>query len=93
MMLLATHPSPSSAVYCIGNFALMLLSLLETILVMHLMGKDTSPENKTNTDNTSSEECNKQGNGIFNNCYGGEIRNQMRQTTGRKVGGVKHLLK
>ncbi|XP_041830761.1 5-hydroxytryptamine receptor 3E-like [Melanotaenia boesemani] len=32
---------PLIAVYCIGIFALMMLSLLETILVMHLMEKDS----------------------------------------------------
>lgn len=36
--------TPSSAVYCIGIFALMLLSLLETIFVMHLMEKDNHSE-------------------------------------------------
>lgn len=31
---------PPSVVYCIGIFGLMMLSLLETILVMYLMEKD-----------------------------------------------------
>ncbi|XP_070783549.1 5-hydroxytryptamine receptor 3A-like [Enoplosus armatus] len=35
---------PLIAVYCIGIFGLMLLSLLETILVMHLMDKDNEAE-------------------------------------------------
>ncbi|XP_054609550.1 5-hydroxytryptamine receptor 3A-like [Dunckerocampus dactyliophorus] len=37
---------PLIAIYCIGIFALMLLSLLETILVMHLMEKDRDCEDK-----------------------------------------------
>ncbi|XP_041830757.1 5-hydroxytryptamine receptor 3A-like [Melanotaenia boesemani] len=39
---------PLIAVYCIGIFTLMLFSLLETILVMHLINKDSEPqENET----------------------------------------------
>lgn len=34
---------PPSVVYCIGIFGLMMLSLLETILVMYLMEKDDGP--------------------------------------------------
>ncbi|XP_037611675.1 5-hydroxytryptamine receptor 3A-like isoform X4 [Sebastes umbrosus] len=38
---------PLIAAYCIGIFSLMMLSLLETILVMHLMEKDSaSQDNK-----------------------------------------------
>ncbi|XP_061666974.1 5-hydroxytryptamine receptor 3A-like isoform X6 [Syngnathoides biaculeatus] len=36
----SSNSIPLIAVYCIGIFALMLLSLLETILVMHLLEKD-----------------------------------------------------
>ncbi|XP_029978000.1 5-hydroxytryptamine receptor 3A-like [Sphaeramia orbicularis] len=36
----ASHSIPLIAVYCIGMFTLMLLSLLETIVVMYLMKKD-----------------------------------------------------
>ncbi|KAM4524027.1 5-hydroxytryptamine receptor 3A-like [Odontesthes bonariensis] len=35
---------PLIAVYCIGIFALMMLSLLETILVMYLMEKDSASQ-------------------------------------------------
>ncbi|XP_035763679.1 5-hydroxytryptamine receptor 3E-like [Neolamprologus brichardi] len=49
MQLLLNELLPSSsnripliAVYCIGGFSLMLLSLLETILVMHLLDKDSA---------------------------------------------------
>uniref|UniRef100_A0AAV2LHD9 5-hydroxytryptamine receptor 3A-like n=1 Tax=Knipowitschia caucasica TaxID=637954 RepID=A0AAV2LHD9_KNICA len=35
---------PLIAIYCIGIFAMMLLSLLETIVVMYLMKKDLHPE-------------------------------------------------
>ncbi|KAF6718135.1 hypothetical protein FQA47_017093, partial [Oryzias melastigma] len=34
-------------IYCIGIFTLMLLSLLETILVMYLIGKDQKSTDKT----------------------------------------------
>ncbi|MEQ2300642.1 hypothetical protein AMECASPLE_027828 [Ameca splendens] len=37
---------PLIAVYCIGTFALMLLSLLETIVVIHLIDKDASQDNE-----------------------------------------------
>uniref|UniRef100_A0A3B5PYV4 Uncharacterized protein n=1 Tax=Xiphophorus maculatus TaxID=8083 RepID=A0A3B5PYV4_XIPMA len=36
---------PLIAVYCIGTFALMLLSLLETILVIHLINRDAWQDN------------------------------------------------
>ncbi|XP_061564108.1 5-hydroxytryptamine receptor 3A-like [Cololabis saira] len=42
---------PLIAIYCIGIFTLMLLSLLETILVMHLIDKD----NKTDTKQRGNE--------------------------------------
>ncbi|XP_033466547.2 5-hydroxytryptamine receptor 3A-like [Epinephelus lanceolatus] len=49
---------PLIAVYCIGMFGLMLLSLLETILVMYLMDKDsTSQDNKANNVQSLSEDC------------------------------------
>ncbi|XP_036073105.1 5-hydroxytryptamine receptor 3A-like [Oryzias melastigma] len=38
---------PLIAIYCIGIFTLMLLSLLETILVMYLIGKDQKSTDKT----------------------------------------------
>ncbi|XP_043958299.1 5-hydroxytryptamine receptor 3A-like [Gambusia affinis] len=37
---------PLIAVYCIGTFSLMLLSLLETILVIHLINRDTWQDNE-----------------------------------------------
>lgn len=36
----------SPVAYCIGIFSLMLVSLLETILVIHLIGKDEQEEEK-----------------------------------------------
>ncbi|TKS89827.1 5-hydroxytryptamine receptor 3A [Collichthys lucidus] len=49
---------PLIAVYCIGIFALMLLSLLETILVMFLMAKDcASQDNEVDRDQSRGEEC------------------------------------
>ncbi|XP_051925674.1 5-hydroxytryptamine receptor 3A-like [Hippocampus zosterae] len=42
----SSNSIPLIAVYCIGIFALMLLSLLETIFVMHLMEKDNHSEDE-----------------------------------------------
>ncbi|XP_037611652.1 5-hydroxytryptamine receptor 3A-like [Sebastes umbrosus] len=63
---------PLIAVYCIGIFALMLLSLLETIVVMHLMEKDSraSQDNEADKDRSQREDCNKRGKANFNNCHG-----------------------
>ncbi|XP_041672075.1 5-hydroxytryptamine receptor 3A-like [Cheilinus undulatus] len=53
---------PLIAVYCIGIFGLMFLSLLETILVMYLMNKDLlSQETTSEKDQQRIEEYNKQG--------------------------------
>ncbi|XP_026207667.1 5-hydroxytryptamine receptor 3A-like [Anabas testudineus] len=49
---------PLVAVYCIGIFALMLISLLETIVVMHLLGKDSeTQDNETDKEQSLSEDC------------------------------------
>ncbi|XP_027884963.1 5-hydroxytryptamine receptor 3A-like [Xiphophorus couchianus] len=45
----------SPVAYCIGIFSLMLVSLLETILVIHLIGKDEQEEEKQR-ENDSREE-------------------------------------
>ncbi|KAG7240168.1 hypothetical protein INR49_027252 [Caranx melampygus] len=52
---------PLIAVYCIGMFALMLLSLVETIVVMYLLEKDSASQGKKSTDRdrSSSDDCNK----------------------------------
>ncbi|XP_061612914.1 5-hydroxytryptamine receptor 3A-like [Phyllopteryx taeniolatus] len=47
----SSNSIPLIAVYCIGIFALMLLSLLETILVMHLLEKD----NKSGDDDVAAD--------------------------------------
>ncbi|XP_077407131.1 5-hydroxytryptamine receptor 3A-like [Vanacampus margaritifer] len=47
----SSNSIPLIAVYCIGIFALMLLSLLETILVMHLVEKDK----KNDSDHTDAD--------------------------------------
>ncbi|XP_049420326.1 5-hydroxytryptamine receptor 3C-like [Epinephelus fuscoguttatus] len=54
---------PLIAVYCIGIFGLMLLSLLETILMMYLVGKDSaSQDNDADEDQSLSGDCgDKQG--------------------------------
>ncbi|KAF3840616.1 hypothetical protein F7725_006478 [Dissostichus mawsoni] len=60
----ATH------VYCIGIFGLMMVSLLETILVMYLIEKDSaSKEKKADKNRSLSEDCgDKQGN------YDGDVK-------------------
>ncbi|XP_071318849.1 5-hydroxytryptamine receptor 3A-like isoform X2 [Trachinotus anak] len=53
---------PLIALYCIGIFALMLLSLLETIFVMYLLEKDSaSQDNETDRDESLSEDCGDKG--------------------------------
>ncbi|XP_076615815.1 5-hydroxytryptamine receptor 3A-like [Chaetodon auriga] len=49
---------PLVALYCVGIFGLMLLSLLETILVMYLIEKDSaSQDNKEDENHSLSEDC------------------------------------
>ncbi|XP_044033745.1 5-hydroxytryptamine receptor 3A-like isoform X2 [Siniperca chuatsi] len=61
---------PLIAIYCIGVFGLMMLSLLETILVMYLMEKDSaSQDNEADKDQSLSEDCNKQGKVSSQNCF------------------------
>ncbi|XP_034426825.1 5-hydroxytryptamine receptor 3A-like [Hippoglossus hippoglossus] len=58
---------PLIAVYCIGVFGLMMLSLLETIVVMYLMEKDLAPqEDKAEKDRCLKED--KRGQVNFHNC-------------------------
>lgn len=57
----------SSATYCIGIFALMLLSLLETILVMYLMEKDSAHDDEADREQSLDEDCQK----IPDKCQGG----------------------
>ncbi|GLD74017.1 5-hydroxytryptamine receptor 3A-like protein, partial [Lates japonicus] len=62
---------PLVAVYCIGIFALMMLSLLETIFVMYLMEKDSaSQDSETDEDRSPSEDCRQQGKADFLKCHG-----------------------
>uniref|UniRef100_A0A3B3BM35 5-hydroxytryptamine receptor 3A-like n=2 Tax=Oryzias melastigma TaxID=30732 RepID=A0A3B3BM35_ORYME len=46
---------PLIAIYCIGIFTLMMLSLLETILVMYLIGKDQKSTDKTEENQKMNE--------------------------------------
>ncbi|XP_039472714.1 5-hydroxytryptamine receptor 3A-like [Oreochromis aureus] len=62
MQLLLNEILPSSsdsipliAVYCIGIFTLMLLSLLETVLVMHLIEKDSALQDETDGDRNMAD--------------------------------------
>ncbi|XP_067432263.1 5-hydroxytryptamine receptor 3A-like [Thunnus thynnus] len=49
---------PLIAAYCMGVFGLMLVSLLETIVVMYLMEKDSeSRDNKADRDQSLTEDC------------------------------------
>ncbi|KAJ4923726.1 hypothetical protein JOQ06_014005 [Pogonophryne albipinna] len=61
---------PLIAVYCIGIFGLMMVSLLETILVMYLIEKDSaSKERKADKNRSLSEDCgDEQGN------YDGDVK-------------------
>ncbi|KAL6094617.1 uncharacterized protein ACO6RY_15989 [Pungitius sinensis] len=70
---------PLIAVYCIGMFGLMMLSLLETILVMYLMGKDfPSQDNEADTNQSLSEDCgDKLGKVVLHN-YDPEVKNSAR---------------
>ncbi|XP_076616555.1 5-hydroxytryptamine receptor 3A-like [Chaetodon auriga] len=55
----SSNKIPLIAVYCVGIFALMMLSLLETIFVIYLIEKDSaSQDNEAEGD---SEGCKKQG--------------------------------
>uniref|UniRef100_A0A669D029 Uncharacterized protein n=2 Tax=Oreochromis niloticus TaxID=8128 RepID=A0A669D029_ORENI len=61
---------PLIAVYLIGIFALMMLSLLETILVMYPMEKDsTSQETEPKRDQSLTEDCTKQGKASLRSCH------------------------
>nr|XP_046234247.1 5-hydroxytryptamine receptor 3A-like [Scatophagus argus] len=68
MQLILNEILPSSSdkiplivLYCIGIFGLMMLSLLETILVMYLMGKDAASEdNNTDGERNLREDCGRQ---------------------------------
>ncbi|XP_074522590.1 neuronal acetylcholine receptor subunit alpha-2-like [Halichoeres trimaculatus] len=60
---------PLIAVYCIGVFTLMMLSLLETILMMYLMEKDNvSQDKEADKDQSLGEDCRDQQ-GRVQNCF------------------------
>ncbi|XP_035468853.1 5-hydroxytryptamine receptor 3A-like [Scophthalmus maximus] len=59
---------PLIAVYCIGVFTLMMLSLLETVLVMHLIGKDSAPRDKETEKDRNRED--KRGKDAVRSCDG-----------------------
>ncbi|XP_068162287.1 5-hydroxytryptamine receptor 3A-like [Antennarius striatus] len=59
----SSNKIPLIAVYCIGVFGLMLLSLLETIFVMYLMEKDC--KNQPTGDQSQGEDCIRQGRDNF----------------------------
>ncbi|KAK2820595.1 hypothetical protein Q5P01_023554 [Channa striata] len=66
----SSNKIPLIAVYCIGIFALMMLSLFETIFVMYLMEKDSESEStETAGDQSLSESCDKQGKANFYSCH------------------------
>ncbi|XP_008294208.1 5-hydroxytryptamine receptor 3A-like [Stegastes partitus] len=61
---------PLIVIYCIGIFALMLLSLVETIFVMYLMEKDAASQDKeTDQDGSLREDCIKHCKANFNSCH------------------------
>ncbi|XP_033974850.1 5-hydroxytryptamine receptor 3A-like [Trematomus bernacchii] len=58
---------PLMAVFCIGIFGLMMISLLETILVMYLIDRDSASE-ENQADKGLSKDCgDKQGKSCVNN--------------------------
>ncbi|XP_074521149.1 5-hydroxytryptamine receptor 3A-like [Halichoeres trimaculatus] len=60
---------PLIAVYCIGVFTLMMLSLLETILMMYLMEKDhVSQDQEADKDQSLDEDCRDQA-GKVHECF------------------------
>ncbi|XP_038592496.1 5-hydroxytryptamine receptor 3A-like [Micropterus salmoides] len=67
----SSNKIPLIATYCIGSFGLMMLSLLETILVMNLMEKDSvSQDNEADRDQSLSEDGgDKHGKVHFRNCF------------------------
>ncbi|XP_053719967.1 5-hydroxytryptamine receptor 3A-like [Synchiropus splendidus] len=64
---------PLIAVYCIGIFGFMMLSLLETILVMHLMQKDSK------SDQSLSEDGHKPTNFHDDNSALGKLSQELRE--------------
>ncbi|XP_029954728.1 5-hydroxytryptamine receptor 3A-like [Salarias fasciatus] len=60
---------PLIAVYCIGIFTLMMLSLLETILVMHLMEKDDSSPQDSDTSRDHQLVKNKPSKPSIHHCF------------------------
>ncbi|XP_072230087.1 5-hydroxytryptamine receptor 3A-like [Leuresthes tenuis] len=64
----STDRVPLIAVYCIGIFGLMMLSLLETIFVMYLIEKD-SQGSETDRDQSLRKESIKDNNGTFHSCH------------------------
>ncbi|XP_049420078.1 5-hydroxytryptamine receptor 3A-like isoform X1 [Epinephelus fuscoguttatus] len=63
--------TPLIAIYCIGVFGLMLLSLLETIVVMYLMEKDSdSQDSDADRDQSLCKDCgDKESKVSFHNCF------------------------
>lgn len=57
----------------------MLLSLLETILVMHLMAKDAVTSDEDNGDQTQKKNCGTQGRFCCLGCQRGESWRQLHQ--------------
>ncbi|XP_042363255.1 5-hydroxytryptamine receptor 3A-like [Plectropomus leopardus] len=66
---------PLIAVYCIGMFGLMLLSLLETILVMHLVEKDSASQgDEAVKDQSLSEDCGDKDDKDNMHSYDGKVK-------------------
>ncbi|XP_067345193.1 uncharacterized protein [Channa argus] len=66
----SSNSIPLIAVYCIGIFALMMLSLFETIFVMYLMEKDSASDgNEAEGDQRATESGNNQGKANFYSCH------------------------
>ncbi|XP_008294206.1 5-hydroxytryptamine receptor 3A-like [Stegastes partitus] len=62
---------PLIAIYCIGVFGMMLISVMETIFVMYLMEKDFK-DDETDRDQSLDKSCeDKVGKGNFHSCFRG----------------------
>ncbi|XP_067344457.1 5-hydroxytryptamine receptor 3A-like [Channa argus] len=75
---------PLIALYCFGIFGLMLLSLLETIMVMYLIEKD----NKTDTKQNLNEDCGDKQGKASHHCLG-EVNKLFFCECGRDVSSNK----
>ncbi|XP_029954727.1 5-hydroxytryptamine receptor 3A-like [Salarias fasciatus] len=84
---------PLIAVYCIGIFTLMMLSLLETILVMHLMEKDAASPQDSDTNRDHKLTKHKLSKSSIHHCFKGEFNQRFSKTSGHhKIDSTSQLV-